>query len=495
MNFGAEDLNFELNEEYFKRLDKKYKARFDVMQSTLGKEFTETQRRGLGVLLENTNNQFARSSRMLSLNESTQVANVYDGIKTQYFDIISAVFPNLIAEKLFSVQPIRSKTAQIFYLKYVYGSNKGQVHKGDTIFSATEIGGYEGKDYTSEVVEDEEMETITAPDSGNKVIDGHIQYIPLKPGSMVFKLGNHEAREADGKITSLDGFLSGTIDYTTGAYHIVIPEANIAEVEGETMYVDYEYDMSYAPSTIPALDLQITQTTINARPRKLKGVYSLDAGYDLKMSQGIDIDDALLEAAAQVLKNEVDADLITSAIAQANMSITWNKYFNNMNAGISRREFYEDFIDTINRASTMIKKRTKRVAGNWLVVGKQGADILTYLGAPRFIASGDTTAVGPHFLGTLDGRISVYDDLFLPDDEFLVGYKGSTLMDAGLIYAPYLLFFATNTVMLEDFLGRRGFATTYGKKMVNANMYVRGKIINKNVTGDNGKNTTEEPTV
>ena len=38
--------------------------------------------------------------------------------------------------------------------------------------------------------------------------------------------------------------------------------------------------------------------------------------YDLKMSQGIDIKDTLLEAAAAQLKHEIDGDLIQDVMAQ-----------------------------------------------------------------------------------------------------------------------------------------------------------------------------------
>ena len=124
----------------------------------------------------------------------------------------------------------------------------------------------------------------------------------------------------------------------------------------------------------------------------------------------------------------------------------------------------------------MIRQATKRVSGNWIVVGKMGGDILEFIGAPRFVHSGNRSAVGPHFAGTLDGKWKVFVNPFLGEKEFLIGYKGDTLVDAGMVYAPYLPFFATETVMMDDFVGRRGFASSYGKKMVNSNLYVKGQI-------------------
>ena len=92
------------------------------------------------------------------------------------------------------------------------------------------------------------------------------------------------------------------------------------------------------------------------------------------------------------------------------------------------------------------------------------------------MSAGNANAVGPHFAGTLDGKWKIYVDPFMGENEFLLGYKGANLIDAGMVYAPYLPFFATETVMLEDFGGRRGFASSYGKKMVNSGLYTKGLI-------------------
>lgn len=472
-------IEFGLNEEYVKKLHESYGDRFDDIKAVYP-NFTKDQETRLGILLENVNRKFGECR---SLNEATQTSDIVNGIKTQYFDIITAVWPNLIAEQLFSVQPIRSKTGQIFYLKYVYGTDKGNIKKGDTIFSSTEMAGYENRNYTSEIVEEEAC--FKQEDGQTETnFTGNLEFIPVKPGTVNIDMDGVAIKD-DGMGNLTGTGVKGTINYDSGAFDITFTAAPAAA----DAFADYEYDLSYAPSTIPSIELRIVDTTITARPRKLKGVYSLDAGYDLKMSQGIDIDDALLEAAAQVLKNETDAELIMTAYQQAAQTISWNNTYNNQTAGVSKKEFYEDFIDCIVRGSSMILAKTKRVEGNWIVVGKTAADVLTFIGAPRFVASGDTTSVGPRLLGTLDGKWKVYSNPFFGANDFLIGYKGAQLIDAGLIYAPYLMFFATETVMLDDFLGRRGFATTYGKRMVNANMYVKGRITTGTVTG--GSTTTE----
>ena len=177
------------------------------------------------------------------------------------------------------------------------------------------------------------------------------------------------------------------------------------------------------------------------------------------------------------LKNETDGELIRTAYDQAGKSTSWTNSYNAADPAIAKKEYYELFVEHIFQQCSAIRQKTKRVTGNFIVCGKIAGDILTFIGAPRFVGSGVTGEVGPYYAGMLDGRNKVYIDPVLGEDEYLIGYTGNNLIDAGLIYAPYLLFFATETVMLDDFLGRRGFSTSYGKKMINRDMYIRGKIV------------------
>lgn len=104
------------------------------------------------------------------------------------------------------------------------------------------------------------------------------------------------------------------------------------------------------------------------------------------------------------------------------------------------------------------------------------SNVLESIGAPRFVAAGGSSPTGPHFAGTLDGRWRVYKNPYYGANEYLVGYKGDLFLDAGYVYAPYLPVFSTQLIMDETFLGRRGFATSNAKKMLNPNIYVKGSI-------------------
>lgn len=463
---------YEVSKQMHDHLFEEYGDRFEDVCKVYP-EFDDNSKVRLGVLLENINDAFdARFSTMLNEDAVMTAPNVIEGIKTQYMDIVTAVFPNLIAEQIFSVQPITQKIGEIFFLKFIYGDTKGNVNKGDTIFGPNEIAGYENSNYTREHIEDEAGEQTSTGSTYEMTLSNY----PVCQGSVSITIEDGDTYEDDGRgnmINLTTSKKTGNVDYSTGAitlYGTFVDTKNVS--------ASYDSTFESNPSTIPSIELVVDSTFVQARPRKLRGTYTFDAGYDLKQSQGIDIKDALLQAAAMTLKNETDGELIRTAYDQAGASASWNNAYKTADPSISKKEYYELFIEHIFQQCSAIRQKTKRVTGNFIVCGKQAGDILQFIGAPRFVGSGVTGEVGPYYAGMLDGRIKVFIDPFLGEDEYLIGYKGNNLIDAGLIYAPYLIFFATETVMLDDFLGRRGFSTSYGKKMVNKNMYIKGKITN-----------------
>ena len=95
----------------------------------------------------------------------------------------------------------------------------------------------------------------------------------------------------------------------------------------------------------------------------------------------------------------------------------------------------------------------------------------------NFEAVKDESAIGPHFVGTLGGQIKVYVNPNYDPDEFVLGYKGPNMLDAGYVYCPYMPVMTTDMITLaDDFASRQGFATMYGKKAINPRLYVKGRI-------------------
>lgn len=472
MSFSLEAMNAQRAEGLMTKWNDRISDVRAVKQAQ-GQGFSNDQAMRLCLLLESADQAYARGAKMRGLrnmDEATQTSDVAAGLKIHTFDIITGVYPNMIAEELVSVQPIQQKQAQIFFLKYVRGSQRGKLNKGGTLFGQFETAGYENRNYTAEFIEEEAHEDFVA---GSTSLELSLEAVPVIPKTVTISIdGNELTDDGAGKLVG-QGY-TGTVDYATGRVAIT---ANAAQAADSTVVASYNYDLSYGPAQAPEINLEIKDSFITARPRKLRALYSLDAAYDIQMSQGIDISESLLVASANELKHETDGDIIMDIWNKTQKTSMFTDAYDPTTAGISRRDYAMTFIDTIHEACSSIYQDTKRVRGNWVVCGKRAQDLLTTVGAPRFVGSGVTNPAGPYFAGTIDNQIKVYFNPFMGENDYLIGYKGDTLIDAGYVYAPYLMFYATDLVMLDDFVGRRGFATSYGKRMIEPNLYRKGTII------------------
>jgi len=68
--------------------------------------------------------------------------------------------------------------------------------------------------------------------------------------------------------------------------------------------------------------------------------------------------------------------------------------------------------------------------------------------------------------------MDIYVDPYFIRNVILVGRKGSSFLESGYVYAPYVPLQVTPTIFgTEDFVPRKGVMTRYAKKMVRPDMY------------------------
>jgi len=100
-------------------------------------------------------------------------------------------------------------------------------------------------------------------------------------------------------------------------------------------------------------------------------------------------------------------------------------------------------------------------------------------------ADSDRGDIGAVNVGSLSKKFDVYVDPYFPRNVVLVGRKGSSFLESGFVYAPYVPLQVTPTIFgVEDFVPRKGVMTRYGKKMVRPDMY--GLVICRGLLGESG---------
>jgi len=403
-----------------------------------------------------------------SLDETTRVLQVGNFDKFAY-PIISMVAENLVAQELVSVQPLSGPSGLVFYMDFVTGQSKGNLPKGSKVWDART--GHPTRDgHTNDKVD---QEFLFAGNGTDTTFAGNTGYRPVVPGTFQVTDGtNTFSDDGNGTLVGTGGaFNGGTIDYQTGAYSI---EFTTAPANGTNYLSTYNFDME-GNENIPQLDFQLTSSPVFATERKLRGRWSTEAAQALQALHGLDAEAQVSTAISNELQFEIDREIINdlSAVAGAG-TVTWDAV---APSGISYTEHKLTFNDALVEGSNYIYRATNRVKATWLLCGMQAASIVETL--PTFVGAGGSAEVdGVSYLGTLNGNLKVFVDPHYKSDEFLLGYKGDQFLRTGYIFAPWIMLYSTPNIVLDDFVARKGFASNYGKKVVNNLYYAKGKITN-----------------
>lgn len=381
------------------------------------------------------------------------------GLVKTYFDIFYGYFPSLIVPELASTQPIKTEKAMVFYYQTIAGSTKGEVTKGDVLISPFTVN--TNPEYTSNKV------TIATGLTAVSLWGPYIPQSVVVPGVPITwtAAGVFEA------VTGGDAVLEGVVTVENGTIKVVVSGTSAAAVDK----VQYAYANKYAPTEVPELNANIDSREITAMARTIKTNYSFQAGFGFEAQFGAKLEDKLAEAAMYELKRETDLDFVFEIMNAAPVSVKWNKA-----AGVPNG-LYEihklSFIDAVAEASNAIFKKSKRAAGNVLLVGINAQTIVQTL--PSF--KGETYGSqlgGAKVIGKLGDHMKVIAIPELAANDWAVIYKDpKDNLDAGIIFAPYIPVVATPTVMLDDFMARKAYTTSYGKLVVNADYFVIGEII------------------
>lgn len=435
----------------------------------------------LGFLLENQQNW------MESLDEDTKVQAI--GSFDKYvFPLIQIVYPNLISADLVSVQPMQGPTSLIFYRDTRFGSSKGAVNAGDSMFSSrTGWNDAAGFHYSDEVVAGEVWATADGTaGTGTLTWTLSLSYSPLRPGSVSFAYEDSSAAAATitddgagGLISTKAGDLAGTntVNYANGQVTVTF-DTGRAPTAGPIV-ATYEYN-SEGSTQVPQVDIVLTSTPVQSRPRKLRARWSLESAAMLKAVHGKDAEVDILNDMANELKIEVDREIINDLLnlASANNTsgvIPQEVFKKAPPTNVSLYMHRQSFVYSMTSLSNKIFKATRRHGANWMVCGVNVANIIQGQEGIAFTPSGNYSGSGAQFIGTLNGMWKIYIDPYLDADTGIMGYQGDSMLDTGFVYAPWIPFYSTPTYVLDDFIGRKGLLTHYGKKPVNGLFY--GKLV------------------
>ena len=241
-------------------------------------------------------------------------------------------------------------------------------------------------------------------------------------------------------------------------------------------YSDLEFE-----DAIGEVSFDLESVTVSVTERKLRASWSPELAQDVSAFHNIDAEAELTALLSEQVAAEIDREILRDLRKGAAWQLKWDynewKYGNGGNsfAGYTQKDWNQTLITKINQVSAQIHKSTLRGGANWIVVSSEVSavfDDLEYFHVSNASPEQDSYNMGIEKVGTLAGRYQVYRDPYFPAGKILMGHKGTSLLDTGYVYAPYVPLQLTPTMYNPfNFTPIKGIMTRYAKKMVNNRFY------------------------
>ena len=271
---------------------------------------------------------------------------------------------------------------------------------------------------------------------------------------------------ADCNSTSLDGYTGTTIStgLTSTSFYCAWKRYETLEFEDKIGEVSFDLD----------------SVTVSVTERKLRAQWSPELAQDVAAFHNIDAEAELTALLSEQVAAEIDREILRDLRKGAAWQLRWDyNGWRRISATTSytQKDWNQTLITTINQLSAQIHKSTLRGGANWIVVSSEVSaifDDLEYFHVSNASPEQDQYNMGIERVGTLAGRYQVYRDPYFPANQVLIGHKGTSLLDTGYIYAPYVPLQLTPTMYNPfNFTPIKGIMTRYAKKMVNNRFYAR----------------------
>tara|TARA_Y100000593_G_scaffold35738_1_gene69793 strand:- start:16481 stop:18193 length:1713 start_codon:yes stop_codon:yes gene_type:complete len=300
---------------------------------------------------------------------------------------------------------------------------------------------------------------------------------PEDPSQVLLTLTNTGSEDAD----ELNAALAAVTAVSMPIVDNFIDGGALGSIEGDATW-GLENN-----GNIPEIDIRIDSVAVTAITKKLKAKWTPELGQDLNAYHNLDAEVELTQILSEQVALEIDRevleDLVNGAAAATRFwSRNPGEFLDRETGAISGvgeftgnvSEWYETLIETINDVSANIHRKTLRGAANFCVVGPEVANILEFTAGFRanVTADSDKGDAGAVKVGSLSKKLDIIVDPYFPRNLILVGRRGSSFLESGYVYAPYVPLQTTPTIFgVEDFVPRKGVMTRYAKQMVRADMY------------------------
>jgi hypothetical protein len=482
------------------------------------------ERSNMAILLENQARELIKESTTTG---NTVGSEEWSGVA---LPLVRRVFGELPSKEFVSVQPMNLPSGLVFYINFKYGTTKlpftdGESIKGITSESNVDAYGgfygagkftYSSNNFTSSVLGIDTGSAITWADV-NYDADLSASVEATTETAGIFKLRIPVSAIDEYDETGVRGFaISGSASSSFDEYYpqftkkvgtniqfIVSASSDNFESgsTGLTVFYqkqpiaydrgDFEENSTNSPISIPEIDIEFRSEAIVAKTKKLKAVWTPEISQDLQAYHAIDAEQELTTMLSEHVTMEIDLEILDMLINAASTTDYWSanpgvEYNANTGAFATNSQYYISDKSTwyqtlgikLQKVSNKIHQKTMRGGANFVVVSPDVATIFESM--PGYMADTDGNqmqfAMGVKKVGALNNRLTVYKNPYMKENVILIGYRGSTFLETGAVFAPYIPLIMSPLIYDPDtFVPRKAVMTRYAKKMVRPEFY--GKVI------------------
>jgi len=215
---------------------------------------------------------------------------------------------------------------------------------------------------------------------------------------------------------------------------------------------------------IKELSMTIEKAQVEAKSRKLRSRWSIEVAQDIKAMHGLDLEEEMMDVLSYEITAEIDRELINKirVVASTNpRSMSWDYTAAD---GRWEAEKYRNLFNLIVRKANQIAIDTRRGAGNFIIASPTLCAALETTNSFSIspVDNDINTAVtGISRVGSLDGRLSIYRDTFATTDDLIIGFKGPSAYDTGIIYLPYIQLMTARATYEDSFQPSVGLMSRY----------------------------------
>jgi len=405
------------------------------------------------------------------------------------FPIIRRVFPELIANKIVSVQPLTHPTGVIYYIVYTFTNHKGNI-AASSEYSANpmQTSPAYASMYTSEKIGPYTLTYATGATAtvaaGTDITDFvGVQYATT--GMKRIELFNATTKQMLTTVLSTTEtiFSSGaTVSYTASSGTIIVQNAAVTAISGatvgDTLYAYFVYNQE-GSTAIPEMEFSISNMSVATTERKLKVRWTKESEQDMQAYHKIDVEAELVKVASMEMNYELDREIVTFISDRVIPDLSFIHDWTNDSAGAGNNtsgnflDRHRSLAQKIYQLQAKIAQYNRLGAATWAITSPQIAAILNML--PDYKGEIANTGNTMYDAGLLGGKLNIYVDpnrTGASANNILLGYKSeNSVYGAGVVYSPYTNWMSNTVTDPNSFNSIRGFFTRYALTMVTRGQY------------------------